>query len=86
MHHFYLWLFSIPLISMVVIGLYQNLDEISKNKFVLERRKARQSRDVSAGVPRRRYSDSVATASVRQSETGKSEAMQKALAAPSQGA
>ena len=82
MHHFYLWLFSIPLVSMVIIGLYQNLDEVSKSKFVLERRRNRQSDAAPAGTPRRRYSDGVAAGP----QAGVPEMVQDRSVAPSRSA
>ena len=60
-------LFAIPVISIVVIALYQFFDEMFKKKFVLERR-VRSSDDQPAGAQRRRYSDSVPPGTLRNPE------------------
>jgi hypothetical protein len=67
-----LWLFIIPIVSIVIMGIYQICHEMFKEHFVLERRKARSS-DPAAGVERRRrYSDSVPPGTLRNPENGAS--------------
>ncbi len=82
MHHVYLWLFSIPCLSILIIGLYQNLDEIFKKNFVLERRKGPNGQKP-AGGPRRRYSDSVPSGTLPHPETATSETVNEAPVAQS---
>jgi hypothetical protein len=60
-------LFAIPILSMVVIGLYQFFDEMFKKKFVLERRGTGER--PAAGAPRRRFSDSVPPGTLRNPES-----------------
>ena len=58
MQKFILFLFAIPILSFVVIAIYQVCDEMFKKHFHLERRAA-PSADAPKDAPRRRYSDSV---------------------------
>lgn len=58
MHIVYLLAFTIPLISIIAIGLYQIMDEMKKKKFILERRQASVDQ-APADSPRRRYADGV---------------------------
>jgi hypothetical protein len=62
-------LFAIPVVTIVVFALYQFFDEMFKKHFVLERRAQRSGDEDSAGAPRRRYSDSVASGAPRHPET-----------------
>jgi hypothetical protein len=59
------FLFAIPAISIVVIALYQIIDEMTKKHFVLERRTGMSADD----SPKRRYVDAVPTEPLRNSET-----------------
>ncbi len=70
MHKVYLLLFAIPVVSIVVIGLYQILDETFKKEFILERRGAG-SADAAPGELKRRYLDSVADEANSTAETEK---------------
>ena len=60
MHRVYLLLFAVPVISIIVIGLYQILDETFKKEFILERRSGQSTDEASGDAPRRRYVDAVA--------------------------
>ena len=61
-------LFAIPVITFVLIGLYQFLDENTKKHFILERRGQGSAEADSGGAPRRRYSDTVTAGSLRHPE------------------
>jgi hypothetical protein len=78
MHHHLYILFAIPLISMIVIGLSQMLDETFKKEFVLERRQRPASEEGSTEAPRRRYSDAVPGGGLRHPEAASSEAAKEA--------
>jgi hypothetical protein len=63
-----LLLFTVPAISIVVIGLYQFCDESFKKHFILERRTKKSPDQAAKGVPRRRYTDSVPPGTLRNPE------------------
>jgi hypothetical protein len=65
----YLYLFAIPILSMIVIGLYQFFDEMFKKEFHLERRTGRPAGDLATRVPNRRFSDSVPPGTLSKPET-----------------
>jgi hypothetical protein len=67
------FLFAIPAVSIVVIALYQIIDEMTKKHFVLERRAGTPDDQTAAGAPKRRYSDAVSTGTVRNPETASSD-------------
>jgi hypothetical protein len=72
MQKFNLYLFAIPILSMIVIGLYQFFDEMFKKEFRLERRTGRPAGEVTTRVPQRRYSDSVPPGTPSKPETAAS--------------
>jgi hypothetical protein len=65
-------LFAIPAISVVVIALSQVFDEMSKKRFILERRAEMSADQASAVSERRRYSDPVPPGTLRNPETATS--------------
>jgi hypothetical protein len=65
-------IFTIPFISMAVIGFCQFYDEMFKKKFILERRAPRAGDE--ADAQRRRYSDAVPPGSLRNPESATSAA------------
>ncbi len=65
MQNFILFLFSIPIVSIIIIALYQFFDEMFKKKFELERRSQNAIEDALASVQRRRYTDHTPQAALR---------------------
>lgn len=63
------FLFAIPAISIVVIALYQIIDEMTKKHFVLERRAGTPDDQLPDGSPKRRYSDAMQSGTDRNSES-----------------
>jgi hypothetical protein len=68
----YLYLFAIPILSMIVIGLYQFFDEMFKKEFRLERRSRTPTGELPTRVPKRRYTDSVQPGAPGKPEAGTS--------------
>jgi hypothetical protein len=62
------FLFAIPAVSIVIIALYQIIDEMTKKHFVLERRAGAPDDQTAAGSPKRRYSDAVPPETGRNAE------------------
>jgi hypothetical protein len=72
MNHGTYFIFSIPTISIVVIGIYQVVDEIRSKKFSIERRTKMSADQPSAESQSRRYSDVVPPGTLRNPETSTS--------------
>jgi hypothetical protein len=70
-NRFILLLFAIPVLSILGIAIYQFVDEMTRKRFVLERRQ-RAADEAGAGVQRRRYSDSVPPGTLRNPDTASS--------------
>ena len=60
MHKVYFLIFTIPIVSFFLIGLYQVLEETFKKEFVLERRGTALPDQIPPELPKRRYADAVA--------------------------
>ena len=86
MHKMYLLLFSVPVISIIVIGLYQILDETFKKEFILERRGTQSMDQASGESPKRRYADAVAAEKLRKLENAGAEVETDAPVAQTHGA
>jgi hypothetical protein len=63
------FLFAIPAVSIVIIALYQIIDEMTKKHFVLERRKGTPDDQLPPDLPKRRYSDAVPPETDRNAES-----------------
>ncbi|WP_433975569.1 hypothetical protein [Tunturiibacter lichenicola] len=72
MNHGTYFIFSIPVISIVVIAIYQVFDEIREKNFILERRTKMSADQPSAESLSRRYSDAVPPGTLRNPETSTS--------------
>jgi hypothetical protein len=80
MNHGTYFIFSIPAISIVAIGIYQVVDELRTKKFILERRTKMSADQPSAEFQSRRYSDAVPPGTLRNPETSTSDPNTEVLA------